>query len=86
METDTVTEKIERYRLLAEQFLNEDIRVAIWDINGEYYFADLILVGENLLKFQAFSPRSKSGKEFTLRWVEISKLIKYEEKEDGLKD
>lgn len=77
--TDTPTEKIQKYKLVAEDFLEHDIRVAIFDINGEYYFADIILVGEETLSIDCFSPRSKVGKHH-LRWTMVDKLTEYKEK------
>lgn len=79
--TDTVKDKLERYKILAEDFLKNDIRVAIWDIYGEYYFADIVLVGDETLLIQAFSPTSKVGKHH-LRWAMIDKIIEYKNKED----
>jgi len=77
--TETVTDKIDRYKILAEDYLKNDIRVAIWDIYGEYYFADILLVGNDILTIEAFSPTSKIGKHY-LRWAVIEKITEYKVK------
>ena len=74
--TDTIQEKIQIHKLLAEDFLNNDTRVAIWDIYGEYYFADIIVVGEDTLLIEAFSPISKIGKH-NLKWIMVDKILEY---------
>jgi len=81
--TETVKDKIERYKLLAEDFLKTNTRVAIWDIYGEYYFADILLVGDDLLTIYAFSPISKVGKHY-LRWAVIERIVEYRQKEESI--
>jgi len=76
---ETITEKIERYKFLAEDFLRDNIRVAIIDINNEYYFADIVLVGEDKLLVQCFSPKNKDGNKYYLRWASIIKFDEYKE-------
>lgn len=64
---------------LAEIFLKEDKRVYIKDLNGDYYFADIIFVGEDSLTIQCFAPAHRDGKKYTLYWVSIERFDEYKE-------
>jgi hypothetical protein len=79
MDKEKLLEKIERYKVLADEFLKNDIRVFIKDINENYFFADIILVGEDKLTIQCFAPEKKKGMKFYLRWSEIMFFDEYEE-------
>jgi hypothetical protein len=79
MDKEKIMDKIERYKLLADEFLKNDIRVFIKDINDDYYFADILLVGEDKLTIQCFAPERKAGQKFYLRWSEIMFFDEYEE-------
>jgi len=79
MEMENIKEKIERWKLLSEQFLDDDIRVYVKDIYDTYYFADIIFVGENTIEIQCFAPEDKKEKKFVLYWANISKFDKYNE-------
>jgi hypothetical protein len=71
-------EKIKRWKILAEYFLDEDKRVFIVDINNTYFFADILVIGENKITFQPFKG-NKSGEKVTKRWVELFKFEEYRE-------
>ena len=74
-------EKVERWKELAELFLKNDERVYIKDIDGNYYFADLILVGDDSITVQCFAPDDRIGKKYILYWPLIKRLDRYEKKE-----
>ena len=81
MDKEMIKEKIERFKMLAEDFLEKNIRVAITDIENSYYFADILFVGEDRLTIQCFAPEKKAGVKFYLDWALIIKLNRYEERE-----
>ncbi len=72
-------EKIERFILKAEIFLKNDTRVFITDINDNYYWADLLFVGAETVRFQCFSGKL-SGTKKTLLWADVVKFEEYKEK------
>lgn len=81
---DNLRLKIEGWKNLAELFLKEDKKVYIKDLNGDYYFADIIFVGEEKITIECFAPDSRAGKSFTLYWISIYRFDEYkEEVENG---
>ena len=77
-----IKDMIDRWKILANQFLKEDKRVYIKDIYDSYYFADIIFVGQDTVEIQCFEPSDKVNKKFKLYWANISKFKEYEEKEE----
>ena len=70
-------DKAERIKVLAELYLKEDKRVFIVDLNNEWYFADILIVGEERLNIQCFSPKSKKDLKFHLPYSSIIKFDVY---------
>jgi len=79
METD-IREKLERLKIKAEEFLKDDTRAFIVDINDTYYFCDIILVGDNTLLVQNFKGKRANEQE-KIYWADIVKLEEYKDKE-----
>ena len=75
-----INEKLDRLKEKAELFLKENTRVFIIDIYNEYYFCDILIVGENHLYIQHFKGKKKLEKE-RLMWLDIIRLDEYEERE-----
>lgn len=75
---DKVMEKIARWKLLAEQFCNYNTKVFIRDLNGNYYFCYILLVGEDTLRVDAFGPAQRIGKH-TIDWLNVEILDRYNE-------
>lgn len=74
MSTDTHKNKVEAWKLLAEQLIAENVSVYIKDINDEYYFGHLLFCGEDRLEIECTGPSFKVGKRFVLRWVTITRF------------
>lgn len=79
MNKEKINEKIERLKLLAEDFLNKDKRIFIKDMNNHYYFADIILVGDEGLTIQSFAPAQRKGEKTTINWLTIILMEEYRE-------
>lgn len=79
MVKETVTERIERYRLLSEIFLRDNIKVAIKDVEDNYYFCEILFVGVEKLRIQCFGPTHRQGLKFDLYYPLIIKLEEYKE-------
>ena len=78
MDKEKVKEKIERWKLAAEIFLKEDVRVYIKDVSEDIYFADILFVGDNAITIQCFAPQQRKNKKYTLYWYLISDFDKYD--------
>lgn len=76
-----VKEMVERFKVLSELYLREDKRIFIRDIKDDYFFADILLVGESRVYIQCFAPESKAGQKFEIPWASIIKLEEYIEKD-----
>lgn len=76
---ETAKEKIERFRGKAEVFLKNNTKAFIVDINNDYYFCDILIVGDDYLYIQHFTGKKKGEKERIL-WYDIIKFDEYEER------
>ena len=76
---ETAKDKVERFKGKAEIFLKNNTRAFIVDISDNYYFCDILLVGEDYLYVQHFTGKKKSEKE-RIVWFDIIKFEEYEEK------
>ena len=68
---------LEQWKDLAEILLKEDKSVYIKDFNNEYYFGDLIFVGDNSFEIQCFAPEKKKDKKFVIYWASVIKFDAY---------
>ena len=78
-----IKENIERLKLLSEDFLNKNKKVFIKDHNGNYYFADILLVGEDSIHLKCFAPVQRIGEKLSLNWYSIVILEEYKEVSNG---
>jgi hypothetical protein len=77
---ENAKEMIERYKGKAEVFLKNNTRAFIIDISNNYYFCDILVVGEDYLYVQHFTGKKKLEKERIL-WYDIIKFDEYEGRE-----
>lgn len=71
-------EKIERLRIKARQFLDNKIKSFIKDINGNYYFCDILDLNELFLHIYNFAGKRK-GEVDDISWSDILLIERYEE-------
>lgn len=69
----------QRLKALADIFLQEDKKVFIKDFEDNYYFGDILLVGDSSLTFYCFGPEQRSGKNITIYWPNIVILEEYKD-------
>lgn len=81
MNTETIKERIERYKIKAEVFLENNIKAFIVDVEDTYYFCNIIFVGDKKIYIQHFKGKKKDEKE-RLFYVDIVKLVEYKDKEE----
>lgn len=79
-EKETIKEKIERWKILADSLFKSNSKCYAKDVYDTYYFADIILVGDETIEIECFAPQGKKGKRFTLRWINILKFDEYKDK------
>jgi len=78
---DEIRTTIERFKIKAEELLSENIKVFIIDSKNEYYFCDILFVGENYLVVQNFKGIKKGEKE-RIFWADVVKLEPYKKREE----
>lgn len=74
-------EKVKKYKEKAEYFLEYDIKAFIKDSNDQFYFCDIINVGETHLYIENFTGHRKGIKNQIL-WIDIEVFNEYKEKGD----
>ncbi len=72
-------DKIERFKIKAENFLNNNIKAFIIDANNTYYFCDIIFVGEEGVHIRNFKGPRKHEKE-RIFWEDVNKFEEYKER------
>lgn len=82
MANGVLKEVIERWRILGEVLLKENKRVYVRDIHRNFYYADLLLIGEDTLEIQCFEPENRAGQKFVLYWANIVKFDEYKKEEE----
>jgi hypothetical protein len=74
---ETAQEKIERWKGLAELFLKNNTQAYIKEINGDFHFCDILLVGEESIYIYNFGPEQRKGLKDKVYWYLISEFDEY---------
>lgn len=74
-----IDNKIERWRLKAELFLENDIKCFIKSLDGGYYSGDILLVGDNWISVYDIVKK----KNFRIFWLDVILFEEYKKKEVG---
>ena len=77
---EKVKDKVERLKVKAELFLENNIRAFIKTIQNDYYFCDILVVGDLYLYVVDFTGKRK-GEKSRLIWSDISEIYEYVERE-----
>jgi hypothetical protein len=77
---DNIMDKIERWKLLADVFVDNNTRVFLKKINGDFHFCIIILNGENAIEVENFAPEQRVGKRERIYWFEVEQFEEYEDK------
>ena len=75
-----IRDKIERFKIKAEEFLKENIKCFVRDEKDNYYFCDILFVGENYLVVQDFQGLRKFEKN-RIWWADVIQLEPYRKRE-----
>ena len=81
MDTETIREKIERYKIKADLFLKNNLKAFIIDIQDNYYFCNVIKVNEDSINIKNFNGRREDIEE-EIYFVDIIKFVGYKDLED----
>lgn len=65
----------------AEFLLNNDLRAFIKDQFDNYYFCDILIVGETHLLIYNFSGK-RIGKKDRISWIDIETISEYKEEKE----
>ena len=77
---DKVKERIEQFKILADDLIKNNKSVFIKSLNGDIFFGDIILNGEETLLIECFSPQQRKGQKFTIYWSNVEHLDVYKER------
>ena len=75
-----IKDKIERWKVKADIFLKNDTKAFIIDTSNNYYFCEILFVGEDCIHVQGFAGKLKSEKS-RIYWADILKFEEYKEEE-----
>ncbi len=78
MVTETVTEKIERFKLRADLFLKENTKSFIVDARDDWHFCYITKINENNIEVAEFTGKL-AGQESVINWVDIIKFDEFRE-------
>jgi len=76
-------DKIERWKLLAKLFIQQNKKVFIRKINGDLHFCIIISNENDSILIENFGPEQRAGKREKIYWLSISEFGEYKEKEEG---
>ena len=80
METE-IRERLERFKIKAEEFLKNNTPAFIVDVNDTYYFCDIILVGETTVLVKSFKGHRINQQE-KIYWADVVRFEEYKDKEE----
>lgn len=65
-------DKMERWKILADNYLSENKQIVIKDIKDNLYFGDILLNGETKITIFCTAPKQRENTKITLYWAEIT--------------
>lgn len=74
---ETVKDKIERWKILADILLNKDKKSFIKEINEDLHFCEIISMNEDSIIIKNFGPEQRANTEEEIYWVQILEFDEY---------
>jgi hypothetical protein len=71
MDKEKIQEKILRWQLLADKYSETGANVFIKTLNENYYFCNIVLVGETTIMVDCYGPPQRKGKREIIEWLQI---------------
>ena len=75
-------DKIERWKLLAKLFIQQNKRTFIREINSDLHFCLIISSDDDFIIIENFGPEQRAGKREKIYWLKISEFDEYKDKEE----
>jgi hypothetical protein len=84
METETISQRIERLQIKAEIFIRDNNKCFVRDIYNNYYFCFILFNGEETIRIQNFKgKRLSEGKEKEdILWCDVFDIKEYREERE----
>jgi len=76
---DMVKDKIERWKILANIFLNRNKKIFIKELNEDLHFCEIISVNEDSITIKNFGPEQRADITEEIYWVQILEFDEYRE-------
>jgi len=77
---EKVKDKIERLKVKAELFISKNIKAFIKSYSEDFYFCNILNIGEDYLFIQDFTGK-RSGEKNRILWVDVDSIDEYKEVE-----
>jgi hypothetical protein len=74
-------ERINKFKEKAEYFLQNDVRAFIKDSSNNFYFCDILVIGETHLLVNNFAG-NRIGEKTQILWFDIEVFSEYQERGD----
>ncbi len=72
-------ERIKRFKEKAQFFLENSLKAFIKDSSNNFYFCDILVIGETHLSVYNFAG-NRFGEESQILWIDIETFSEYKEK------
>jgi len=79
MEKEKLMEKILRWQLLGDRYVEDNSNVFIKEINGDLHFCKIVAVGETKVCVDNYAPKQRVGKRDYIDWLQIETFEEVEE-------
>jgi len=67
---------------MAQIFLKNNDKIYLKDVDGNLYFCNIVLIGEDIIRVHCFGPPQRAEKKYDLYWPLVAKLEKLKEGEE----
>lgn len=71
MDKEKVKEKVLKWQLLADRFVNDNSNVFIKEINGDLHFCKIVVVGETKVCVDNYAPVQRAKTRDYIDWLQI---------------
>jgi len=71
MDREKIMERILKWQILADRYSNDNTKVFIKTISGNFHFCKIVLVGETKLTVDNYGPDQRAGTRDIIDWLQI---------------
>jgi hypothetical protein len=73
-----IKEKVGRWILLGEDYLENNIPIVIKDIEDNWFFGNITLIQDNYITIYCTGPEHRKGKTETIEWLRVKSFERME--------